>query len=87
MTPERLTWKEIEERYDQQWVELVDYDWPEGDFQPRSGVVRTHAADKKAFHRDCRREPVPEDSADLFVAKKQLLMCWFSLNWREGALR
>ena len=25
----KLTWEEISRRYDKQWVELVDYDWPE----------------------------------------------------------
>jgi hypothetical protein len=25
------TWKQIEERFDQEWVELIDYGWPEGE--------------------------------------------------------
>lgn len=64
---EKLTWVEIEKLYDQQRVELVDYDWPEGDPYPRSGVVRSHGSNKKEFYQQCRREPVPDDSAILFV--------------------
>ena len=62
-----LNWEEIEKLYDQQRVELVDYDWPDGDSHPRSGVVRSHGADKKDFYRQCNREPVPSDSAIVFV--------------------
>lgn len=64
---EKLSWEEIERRYDQQRVELVDYDWPEGDPHPSSGIVRTHSADKKDFYQLCKREPVPDDSAIVFV--------------------
>ena len=39
---ERLTWEQIKQRYDQEWVELVDFDWPEEEPNPRSGVVRAH---------------------------------------------
>ncbi len=60
---EKLTWEEIKKQYDQEWVELVDYDWPDGESHPRSGTLRSHAADKKEFHQQCRREPVPDDSA------------------------
>jgi hypothetical protein len=28
---EKLSWEEIKKNYDQEWVELVDYDWPEED--------------------------------------------------------
>ena len=64
---DRLTWEEIEKEYTQQRVELIDYDWPDGDPHPRSGVVRSHGSDKKDFYQQCRREPVPNDSAILFV--------------------
>ncbi|MDL5047322.1 hypothetical protein QQ054_14985 [Oscillatoria amoena NRMC-F 0135] len=70
MTAERLTWDEIQQQFDQQWVELIDYDWPEGDYHPQSGVVRTHGADKRKFHQECRREPLPDDSAYLFIGTK-----------------
>lgn len=39
----KLTWKEIEKRYDKEWVELVDYDWPEGNLNPSEGRVHVHA--------------------------------------------
>lgn len=70
---ERLTWQEIEKRYDQEWVELVDYDWPDGTPDPRSGVIRTHHSSKKEFHRLCREGDVPSDSALVFVGRKRHL--------------
>ena len=70
MTGQRYTWKEIEEKFDQEWVELIDYNWPEGDPYPESGVVRTHAGQRKEFYRLANQEPIPSDSAILFVGKK-----------------
>ncbi len=72
MPNERLTWDEIEKSYDKQWVELVDYDWPDEDPYPRSGVLRSHHSDKKAFHQMARREPVPKHSAILFVGRPDI---------------
>jgi len=70
MPGERLTWEEIEKRFDQQWVELVDYDWPAGDPNPQSGIVRTHSNERREFYRLANEEPVPRDSAILFVGRK-----------------
>ena len=69
---EKLTWKEIEKLYDQQRVELVDYDWAERDPYPRAGVVQSRGSDKKEFYRQCNREPVAADSAILFVGVYRL---------------
>lgn len=65
---ERLTWEAICERYDRQWVELVDYDWPEEDAHPRSGVVRVHAATRAEFDDQADIDP-PRDSAHVFVGR------------------
>ena len=65
----RISWEEIKTSYNQEWVELVDYDWPEEHASPSTGAVRTHGANKKEFHLQCRREPVPSDSAILFVGR------------------
>ncbi len=70
MENKKLTWEEIRKQFDQEWVELIDYDWPEEQPYPRAGVIRTHGIDKKQFHQECRREPAPEISALLFVGKK-----------------
>jgi hypothetical protein len=67
MKGKNLTWDEIKKLYDQEWVQLVDYDWPDGELYPRSGVLRTHGSNKKEFHQQCRRKPVPDDSAILFI--------------------
>ena len=72
MKTERLTWDEIKKQFDKEWVELVDYDWPEEASYPHSGTVRSHGAEKKDFHQQCRREPVPTDSAILFVGKPEI---------------
>jgi hypothetical protein len=70
----KLTWEEIEKQYDRQWVELVDYDWPDGTPYPQSGVVRAHAPQRKQFYQLCKehdtREGVsPADAAIVFVGR------------------
>ena len=65
---ESLTWDEIKEQYDRQWVELVQYDWPEGKPYPNSGVVRVHSSNRKEFYQLAKSES-PRDSAILFVGK------------------
>ena len=47
----KLTWQEIEQKYNREWVQLVDYEWSEGEPFPAVGVVRVHAADRKDFFR------------------------------------
>ena len=65
---DKLTWNEIEKRYDKEWVQLVDYDWPEGLPFPKSGVVRVHAQERKEFYRKAQElEPNAKDSAFVFV--------------------
>lgn len=68
---EKLTWDEICRRYDQQWVELVDFDWPEEEPDPRSGIVRVHAAKRKDFDQLILQDP-PEYSALLFIGEREL---------------
>ena len=46
---ERLTWDEIEKRYWHQWVQLVDFDWPDTQFWPTTAVVRVHAPSREEF--------------------------------------
>ncbi len=67
MQDQRLTWDEIKSLYDQERVELVDYDWPDGAPHPSCGIVRSHSADKKAFYEQCKRNPRPDDVAIVFV--------------------
>ena len=67
----KLTWEEIKRGYDQEWVELVEYDWPEEDIYPRSGIVRVHARDRAEFYRLVAID-TPRDSALLFVGKQSL---------------
>jgi hypothetical protein len=72
MANQKLSWDEIQKRYDQQWVELVDYEWSEGEANPCGGVVRVHAADRKTFYTLANRSPRPEHSAILFVGQAEL---------------
>jgi hypothetical protein len=60
----RLFGDESKTRDDQQWVEAVDYGWPEGETYPAPGVVGVHDPDKKQFHRE-PRERHAFDSADV----------------------
>ena len=67
----KLSWQEIEKLYYQEWVELVDYDWPEGTPYPRAGVVRVHDANRKNFHALVKAQP-PAGSALVFVGTPEL---------------
>lgn len=67
----KLTWDEIKLQFDQQWIELIDYDWPDGVPYPRSGVVRNYGTNKKEFHKRCLEGEVPRDSAFVYVGHKK----------------
>jgi hypothetical protein len=68
MSGERLSWDQIKQRYDEQWVELIDCDWPDSMPWPKSGVVRVHSPNRKEFWRLANAAtPIPEYSASLFV--------------------
>lgn len=69
---ERLTWDEIKKRYNREWVELVDYDWPVEEENPRSGTVRVHSSDRAEFYRLAAID-APFDSAIVYVGKQKLL--------------
>ena len=62
----KLTWHEIEQLYDKEWVELIDYDWPEEEPYPISGIVRVHAPNRPEFDKLIAVDP-PYDSAYVFV--------------------
>ena len=66
----KLTRKEIQKQYDQEWVELVDYDWPDTEPFPRDGVVRVHAKSRREFDVLILEDP-PIDSALVFVGERQ----------------
>lgn len=68
---EELSWGDIEKLYDHEWVQLVDYDWPEGNPFPIAGTVHFHARDRKEFDALSRKNPV-EDAACVFVGKPSL---------------
>ena len=70
----KLSWEEIKERYNQEWVELVDYDWPDGTPYPQAGIVRAHASERKRFYQNCKEHDMlegtsPSDAAILFVGR------------------
>jgi glutamine synthetase len=65
---EKLSWEEIKQQYDQEWVELVDYDWPDTETYPRSGIVRVHANTRAKFDDLADIDP-PFDSAYIFVGQ------------------
>ncbi len=68
MQTEQLTWEEIKRQYDKEWVQLIDYVWPEGEPFPVAGLVRVHAPDRKDFFRKVRElQPKVADSAFLYV--------------------
>ena len=68
---ERLTWEEIEAQYDRQWVQLVDFDWPEEEALPRAGIVVAHAKTRREFDAIIAEAP-QENSALLYVGKREI---------------
>ena len=66
-----FSWKEIEEKFNNQWVQLVDYNWPEGEPRPLSGKVRLHAPTRKEFNK-CVLAAEPVDAARVYVGKHKL---------------
>jgi hypothetical protein len=66
---ERLSWDAIKRKFDQQWVVLTDYDWPDGTPYPASGVVGIHAREKKDFDKLLRERRLthPNDIAVVYV--------------------
>lgn len=68
MPEQQLTWEQIKQRYHEEWVELTNYDWPDGIPWPRSGVVRVHSPNRKEFWRLANEKMPPvTDSAVVFV--------------------
>lgn len=65
---EKLNWEEIKIKYDNHWVQLIDYDWDKSEPDPKNGVVHVHSKDAKEFHRLVKDHPVKR-SAILFVGK------------------
>ena len=68
---ERLSWEEIQKRYNQQWVQLVDYEWPEGEPRPLSGRVRIHAPERREFNK-LILESEAVDAARVYVGDHRL---------------
>ena len=70
METTKLTWEQIEKQYNKEWVELIDYDWPDECECPRAGVVRVHAKTRKEFDDLADQDP-PFDSAYIFVGRNK----------------
>ena len=66
MENKKITWEEIKAQYDQEWVELVDYEWPDTEAYPLNGAVRVHAKTRKEFDQLILEDP-PEMSALVYV--------------------
>lgn len=67
----KLNWNEILDLYDNQWVELIDYVWPDNQIDPSSGIVRVHAKSRKEFNRLVAKLPYI-DSAFVYVGTPKL---------------
>lgn len=66
----KLTWEEIKDLYSDQWVELVDYDWPDSEPLPSSGTVRVHSSSRKEFDKLINQDP-PTDAALVYVGERK----------------
>ncbi len=66
--PEKLTWNEIKQKYDGEWVQLVDYDWDDSEPYPSAGVVSVHAPTRKQFDQ-LSKESSAYDAARVYVGE------------------
>lgn len=66
MESKKLTWEEMMTLYDQEWVELVDFDWPDTETHPLNGAVRVHAKTRKEFDPLILKDP-PTMSALAYI--------------------
>ena len=65
---EKLSFDEIKARYNEEWVELIDCDWPEDTPWPKAGFVRVHHPKRKEFWKLVKQnEPVKQGGAVLFI--------------------
>lgn len=67
----KLSWQEIKDKYPDQWVELIDFDWDDFESDPRSGVVLRNAKSRKEIHDDFMKDPI-DDSAIVFTGAIQV---------------
>lgn len=67
----KLSWEEISARFDQEWVQLVDYDWSEDELLPKAGIVQSHAKTRREFDKLIISNP-QKDSALFFVGKRNV---------------
>ena len=71
MENKKLTWEEISKTYNQEWVQLIHYDWLDEDALPSAGVVQAHAKTRREFDELIISNP-QEDSALLFVGERKI---------------
>jgi hypothetical protein len=68
LVAEKLSWEEIKKRYPDEWVALVDDDWPDTLPEPLSGIVYAHSPDHKTLIE--MQKPL-RDAAILWTGKTQ----------------
>ncbi len=68
----KLTWKTIEKLYSKDWVQLINYSWPDNSAKPRSGIVAAHAKKRATFDKliTTKRQ---KDSAVVYVGERKIL--------------
>lgn len=68
---DKISWDEIKRNYSGEWVELINYEWEEGQPYPSAGEIRVHAPNRKEFYQQANQNR-PLDSAILFVGDLNL---------------
>lgn len=71
MENKKLSWEEISKKYDQEWVLLDAFDWPEEAEYPTAGVVQIHCRDRNEFDGLMATRPSGFNSAIVFVGIPQ----------------
>ncbi len=68
---EILSWKEIEQKYHDHWVQLIDFEWEEGEPRPIRGKVRISAPTRREFNKLVLDSP-PANAARIYVGAHSL---------------
>ena len=63
----KIPWSRIQEAFDGEWVELVDYSWKPEHLRPAAALVRHHSPDRRELLTMISRSGKVDGSVVLFV--------------------
>ena len=70
----RLTWSQIKELFEGQWVELVDFEWDWNRAYPKHARVRNFASDRSVLISKINNSPLQADSVVLYTDATEFMV-------------